>query len=96
MVLGGFWALKRRRLQATQRLAAGGLFDGLNVLGRGAAAAADNIDQAFGGKVVQQLAGHGWGFVKTCVAHGIGQASIGVAADKGIACDFAQFLNIKK
>jgi hypothetical protein len=33
---------------------------------------------------VQEAAGHVGGFVKASVAHGVGQAGIGVAADEGV------------
>ena len=43
---------------------------------------------------MQQAAGHLGGLVKTGVAHGVGQAGIGVAADEGIACHFVQLLDV--
>src|SRR3990167_5340268 len=53
------------------------LVDRADVLGRGAAAAADDIDQPFLGKLAQQARGDVGRFVKTGVAHRVGQAEIG-------------------
>ena len=64
------------------------------MLGRGAAAAADDVDQAFSSKLVQQTAGVGRCFIKAGVAHRVGQAGVGVAADEGVWCGTMEFLDV--
>jgi hypothetical protein len=74
----------------THRLPNGG-----DVVWRGAAAAADDVDQAFGCEFVHEAGGHVWGFVKARVAHGVGQAGVGVAADEGaFVHDAVEFLHV--
>ncbi len=64
------------------------------MFGRGAAAAADDVHEPFGGKLVQQATRHIGRFVITGVAHGVGQTGIGVAADERITRDFVQLLDV--
>jgi len=52
---------------------------------RCAAAATHNIDQTLSGKVTKKPGGDFGCFVKTRFTHGVWQACIGVATDKGIA-----------
>ncbi len=70
------------------------LIYGRDVLGRGAAAAAYDVDQALGSKLVQQAAGVGRCFIKAGVTHRIGQAGAGVATDQGVGCGAMQFLDV--
>ena len=70
------------------------LIDGCDVLGRGAAAAAHDVDQPLGSKFVQQAAGVGRCLVKTGVTHRVGQTSVGVAADEGVGCSTMQLLDV--
>ena len=77
-----------------RRYAPHALADGRDVLGRGAAAAAYDVDQALSSKLVQQAAGVGRCLVKTGVAHRIGQTSVGVAADEGVGFSTMQLLDV--
>ena len=65
-----------------------------DVFGCGAAAAAHDVDQTLSGKFVQQAAGHFRRFVKAGLAHGVGQAGVGVTADEGIARHPRQLLDV--
>ena len=64
------------------------------MLRRGAAAAADDVDQPFGGKLAQQTGGHLRRLVKTGLAHRIRQAGVRVTTDEGVACHPAQLLDV--
>ncbi len=64
------------------------------MLGRGTTAAADDVHQTFGRKLVQQPRGHFGRFIEAGVAHRIGQAGIGVAGDEGIRRGLGEFLQI--
>ena len=77
-----------------RRYAPHALADGRDVLGRGAAAAAYDVDQALGSKLVQQAAGVGRCFIKAGVTHRIGQAGVGVATDEGVGCCAMKFLDV--
>ncbi|MPM08575.1 hypothetical protein SDC9_54888 [bioreactor metagenome] len=61
---------------------------------RGAAAAAHDVHQAFGGELVHQSAGDVGRFVKAGVAHRVGQAGIGVATDEGVGRGLVQLLDV--
>ena len=70
------------------------LGDGVNVLGRGAAAATGDVDQAGGGELLQQRRGDVRRFVKAGVAHRVGQAGVGIDANKRVA-QCRQFFNVR-
>jgi hypothetical protein len=53
------------------------------------------LTKPLGGELVQQAAGHVRRFVKAGVAHGVGQAGIGVAADEGVARHLGQLLDVR-
>ncbi len=61
------------------------LGDGMDVFGRGAAAAAGDVDQARGGKLLQQRRGDVRCFVKAGVTHRIGQSGVRIDADESVA-----------
>ena len=64
------------------------------MLRRGAAAAAHDIDQAFFGEILQEARCDIGRFIKAGVAHRVGQAGIGVAADKRVARNLGELLNV--
>ena len=75
-----------------RRLAGYGARDGADVVGRGAAAAADDIDQARGGKLFDQRRHRLGSFV--VAAEFIGQPGIGISADQRIG-DARQFGDVR-
>jgi hypothetical protein len=60
----------------TRRKPVHAIGDGLNVLGRGAAAAADEVDEACGGEFFEKARSDFGGFIEPCVAHRVGQACV--------------------
>ena len=86
--------VKRRFVQTPGCQRTHRLLNSANVLWCGAAAAAHNVDQAFGRKLMQQAAGDIGRFIKAGIAHRVGQAGVGVATDEGVAGHFGQLLNI--
>ena len=64
------------------------------MVGGCAAAAAYDIHQPFGGKFAYQAAGHFGRFVKTGVAHRVGQTGVRVAANENVGRGAVQFLDV--
>ena len=76
-----------------RRLRLENLRDRRDVLGRGAAAAAGDVDEAGVGEFAQQGRGVGRQLVEAGIAHRVGQAGVRVDADEGIG-DSSQLLRI--
>ena len=77
-------------MQSSWRKGTDCLLNRANVIWRGTAASAHNVDQALCCKFMQQPAGDLGRFIKASIAHGIGQACVGVTADEGVARHFGQ------
>ena len=65
------------------------------MVGCGAAAAADDVDQALGRELVQEARRDVGRLVEAGVAHRIGQPGVRVAADEGIARHAVQLLDVR-
>ena len=80
--------------QSTRRLIRYRLRNCSNMIRRRAAAAADQVDQACLCEVFEVIGGNRRGFVKTCVTHRVGQASVRVARNRAIT-DFGQLGDVR-
>jgi ABC-type amino acid transport substrate-binding protein len=69
---------------AVRQLAAQGKGDRGDVLGRGAAAAAGDVEEAAARELLHQRGGDRRRLVEAGLAHRVGQAGVGVAADEGV------------
>ena len=81
-------------MQSPWRKGPDSLLNGANVIWRSSATTTHNVHQALCCKLMQQTAGHFGRLIKAGIAHGVGQAGIGVAADEGVVRHFGQFLNV--
>mmetsp|Transcript_36612 Transcript_36612/g.84976 ORF Transcript_36612/g.84976 Transcript_36612/m.84976 type:complete len:483 (-) Transcript_36612:1085-2533(-) len=64
------------------------------MVGRGAAAAAGNVQEAGLGELAHQARGHVGRLVEAGIAHRVGQAGVGVAAHRHLARHLAQLLDV--
>jgi hypothetical protein len=83
-------------VRAAHARSAGGnaLGDRADVVRCGAAAAAGNVEEAVAGELLDQPSCDLGRLVEAGVAHRVGQAGVGVAADVGVAGDLRQLLNV--